>query len=128
MRPIILFDGVCNFCESSVQFIMKRDAKELFLFASLQGKTGQQLIEQHSILTDSVVLVTEKGIFTKSDAALKICKHLTFPWKLAYVFIIIPRAIRDWIYDKFAKNRYKWFGKKAACMLPTPEERARFLE
>ncbi|MGY3715104.1 thiol-disulfide oxidoreductase DCC family protein [Sutcliffiella cohnii] len=128
MRPIILFDGVCNFCESSVQFIMKRDAKELFLFASLQGKTGQQLIEQHSIVTDSVVLVTEKGVYTKSDAALKICKHLTFPWKLAYVFIIIPRAIRDRFYDEFAKNRYKWFGKKAACMLPTPEERARFLD
>lgn len=128
MRPIILFDGVCNFCESSVQFIMKRDAKELFLFASLQGKTSQQLLEQHSIVTDSVVLVTEKGVYTKSDAALKICKHLTFPWKLAYVFIIIPRAFRDRIYDKFAKNRYKWFGKKDACMLPTPEQRARFLE
>ncbi|OKL37765.1 thiol-disulfide oxidoreductase DCC family protein [Domibacillus mangrovi] len=129
MNLIILFDGECNFCDSSVQFIIKRDPKGLFHFASLQSEAGQKLLKKHNIPTDidSMVLMEKEKTYYKSSAALMICRHLQGAWKLFYIFILIPSPIRHIVYDWIAKNRYKWFGKKESCMLPPPSSRKRFL-
>lgn len=130
MKRIVLFDGVCNFCNSSVQFIIKRDPAAHFLFTSLQSEKGMELIKQYAIPTDidGVVLIENGKVFTKSSAALRIAKKLDGLWHLFFVFIVVPSKIRDIFYDYFAKNRYKWFGKKEdACMLPPPEMRKRFI-
>ena len=130
MKRIVLFDGVCNFCNSSVQFIIKRDPAAHFLFTSLQSEKGMELIKQYAIPTDidGVVLIENGKVFTKSSAALHIAKKLDGLWHLFFVFIVVPSKIRDIFYDYFAKNRYKWFGKKEdACMLPPPEMRKRFI-
>lgn len=131
-KKIILFDGVCNLCNSSVQFVIKRDKKDLFRYAALQSEVGQQLVAERHIDTrqvDSIILI-EPGVayYTKSDAALEIAKDLGGFWKLSSIFMWIPRAIRNAVYDFVARNRYKWFGRKEACMIPTPELRAKFLE
>ncbi|MFS0751088.1 thiol-disulfide oxidoreductase DCC family protein [Oceanobacillus sp. 1P07AA] len=128
---IILFDGECNVCDSSVQFILKRDQEGIFSFASLQSEAGKYLGEQNNIPddTDSMVLVKENNnVKIKSNAVLDICRNLPFPWKFLYAFSIVPTPIRDKAYDWFANNRFKWFGKKQQCKLPTPEERQRFIE
>jgi len=128
-QAIILFDGVCNFCNSSVNFVIKRDRKAYFSFAPLQSKMAEKLFEkQISELPDSVVLIENGSIFYKSTAALLIAKKLDGLWPIFYVLIIIPRSIRDWIYSLIAKNRYKIFGKKESCMIPDPALKARFLE
>ncbi len=126
---IILFDGECHFCDRSVQFILKRDRHGYFKFASLQSELGQKLLKKHQIPTDtdSFVLVTSKQAYVKSTAALKVVRHLTGLWKILYVFILIPRPLRNFVYDVIAKNRYRWFGRKESCDLPTPEMRRRFL-
>lgn len=125
---IILFDGLCNFCDASVQFIMKRD-NGAFRFASLQSEIGQRFVQQfHLQDVDSVVLIEHNQAYIKSTAALKIAKQLNGLWKLAYSAIVIPVPLRDFLYTSFAKNRYRIFGKKEVCKLPTPEERARFIE
>ena len=129
-KGIILFDGVCNFCNSSVDFIIKRDPKQNFRFASLQSEIGQELVKQSNINTDkvdSLILVSGERFFIKSTAALKIAQKLQFPWNLSYVFLIIPGFVRNIAYDFIARNRYRFFGKKETCRIPTPEERARFL-
>lgn len=124
---IILFDGICNFCDASVQFIMKRD-KGAFKFTSLQSDIGQELVARHKLQgIDSLVLIEDDKAYTRSTAALRIAKRLKGLWAALYIGIIIPKPLRDPLYDLFAKNRYRWFGKKDACMLPTKEERARFL-
>jgi predicted DCC family thiol-disulfide oxidoreductase YuxK len=130
MRSIILFDGVCNFCEGSVQFIIKRDPVGHFQFASLQSKTGERLLKQLEVKNhlESLVLIENHRYYKKSTAALRIFRNLKGGWKLLYVFRIIPTPIRDFFYDWIAKNRYKWFGKKDSCMIPTTEIRNRFLE
>ncbi|KAB5491780.1 MULTISPECIES: thiol-disulfide oxidoreductase DCC family protein [Flagellimonas] len=130
-KKIILFDGVCNLCNNSVLFVIKRDKKDLFRYASLQSEVGLQLVRERGIDTgqvDSIILI-EPGVayFTKSDAALEIAQELGGLWKLSAVFTWIPKSIRDVVYDFVARNRYKWFGKKDACMVPTPELRAKFL-
>ncbi|BAQ09224.1 hypothetical protein OXB_0752 [Bacillus sp. OxB-1] len=129
MKRIILFDGDCNFCDASVQFILKRDPAEHFLFASLQSDTGQKYREQYQIPddVDSIVLIEKEKAYTKSAAALHIAKKLDGMWHILFLLILVPRPIRDAVYDYVAKNRYRWFGKKEACMLPTPEERKRFI-
>ncbi|WP_345274387.1 thiol-disulfide oxidoreductase DCC family protein [Flaviramulus aquimarinus] len=131
-KKLILFDGVCNLCNSSVLYVIKRDKKNLFMFAALQSETGKHIIEKHNINTtkvDSIILYNpEKGIDYKSTAALKIASKLGFPTNILAVFLIVPNFIRNWVYDFIAKNRYKWYGKKEACMIPTPELRNRFLE
>jgi predicted DCC family thiol-disulfide oxidoreductase YuxK len=129
MHPVILFDGVCNFCDASVQFILKRDKKEAFYFASLQSEAGQGLLEKHSVPenVDSMILVEDDKVYYKSSAALRISRHLDGAWKLLYVFMIVPAPIRNVVYDLIAKNRYKWFGQKESCMLPPPAVRKRFL-
>ncbi|WP_203247841.1 thiol-disulfide oxidoreductase DCC family protein [Sporosarcina beigongshangi] len=130
MKRIVLFDGDCNFCDSSVQFIIKRDPAAHFLFTSLQSDKGVELVKQYNIPADvdSLVLIENGKAFTKSSAALRIAKKLDGLWHLFFLFILVPRKIRDGVYDYVAKNRYKWFGKKEdACMLPPPEIRKRFI-
>ncbi|MBO0587249.1 DCC1-like thiol-disulfide oxidoreductase family protein [Sporosarcina sp. E16_8] len=130
MKRIILFDGVCNFCDASVQFIIKRDPTAHFLFTSLQSEKGLELTRKYAIPedVDSLVLIENGKAFTKSSAALRIAKKLDGLWHLFFVCILVPRKIRDIFYDYFAANRYKWFGKKEdACMLPSIEQRKRFM-
>lgn len=130
MKRIVLFDGDCNFCDSSVQFIIKRDPAAHFLFTSLQSDKGVELVKQYNIPADvdSLVLIENGKAFTKSSAALRIAKKLDGLWHLFFLFILVPRKIRDGVYDYVAKNRYKWFGKKEdACMLPPPDVRKRFI-
>jgi predicted DCC family thiol-disulfide oxidoreductase YuxK len=127
-NPIILFDGVCNFCDSSVNFIIEHDKKGIFKFAPLQTEIGKTYIDEFGLNEiDSVILVEDGKVYTHSTAALRIAKRLDGIWSWAYAFIIVPRFIRDFFYKLFAANRYRLFGKKDACMLPTPEVRARFL-
>ena len=129
-NPVIMFDGDCNFCDSSVQFILKRDPKEKFYFTALQSGAGQSLLTKHNVSAeiDSMILIENNRVYYKSAAALRISRHLQGAWKLLYVFIIIPRPIRNIAYNIIAKNRYKWFGKKEeSCMLPPPNVRKRFL-
>ena len=131
-KKLILFDGVCNLCNRSVQYIIKHDKKNVFLFAPLQSEVGNDLITQFKIdpsKTDSILLYdTQKGISIKSTAALKILKSLGFPGNLMSIFFIIPTGIRDLLYDYIAKKRYKWFGKLDQCMVPTPELNQKFLQ
>lgn len=129
--PIILFDGVCNLCNNTVQFILKRDKKEQFRFGSLQGNAGQQLLQRfHLPTTDfgSFVLVEGDRFYTRSTAVLRMLKRLGGGWSLLYSFIIVPKFIRDGVYNLVARNRYKWFGKREECMVPKPELKARFLD
>ena len=124
---IILFDGECNFCDASVQFILKQD-NGAFHFASLQSEVGKKLIDRfqlHGI--DSLVLIENNRAYTKSTAALRIAKRLQGLWRLCYVAIVFPKPIRDRMYDVIAKKRYTWFGKKEVCLLPSEQDRARFL-
>ena len=132
-KQVILFDGFCNLCNSSVLFIIKQDKKNQFLFSPLQSEIGKTIVNEFDIDTekiDSILLYrpNERKVDYKSTAALKIAKSLGFPINIVSVFFIIPTVIRDWVYDFIAKNRYKWFGKKEACMIPTPELKAKFLD
>ncbi|NNK73402.1 MAG: thiol-disulfide oxidoreductase DCC family protein [Flavobacteriaceae bacterium] len=130
-KKLILFDGVCNLCNNSINFVIKHDKKDLFLFAPLQSETGKALIQQHHIDTekiDSIILADNEGVLSfKSTAALKIAARLGFPINLAVIFFIIPPFMRNVLYDYVARNRYKWFGRKDKCMIPTPELKAKFL-
>ncbi len=129
-HKIILFDGVCNLCNSSVIFAIKRDKNDLFRFAALQSEVGEKLVSKFNIdtsKTDSIILIDGEKYFEKSSAALHIAKHLSGGWPLLYSFIILPKFIRDSVYNFIAKNRYKWYGKKESCMIPTPELQAKFL-
>ncbi|WP_406683570.1 DUF393 domain-containing protein [Seonamhaeicola sp. MEBiC1930] len=131
-KKLILFDGVCNLCNSSVQYVIKHDKRNLFFFAPLQSETGKEIIKTYNIDTskiDSILLYTpEKGINYKSTAAIKIAQKLGFPRNLLTLFFVIPPFMRNWVYDFIAKNRYKWYGKKEACMIPTPELKSKFLQ
>jgi len=129
-QPILLFDGVCNLCNSMVTFVIKRDQEAIFKFASLQSEAGQTILKEHSLPLDqfdSFYYVEGKKLFTKSTAALKVAKELDGAWKLFYPLIIIPKPLRDIVYSIVAKNRYRFFGKKDQCMLPNPEMKKRFL-
>lgn len=127
---IVLFDGICNFCNSAVNFVIKHDTKNCFKFTPIQSEAGKSLITQFKInLTgiDSVILIKENSYYIKSTAFLKIINKLKGLWKIFYIFIIIPRPIRNFFYDILARNRYKWFGKRDECMLPTKDMEERFL-
>ncbi|MBC7688188.1 MAG: thiol-disulfide oxidoreductase DCC family protein [Aquabacterium sp.] len=129
-NPVILFDGVCNLCNGAVDFVIKRDTTSQFKFAALQSEAGQKLLQQYNLPREnfnSFVLIKEGKVYTKSAAALKVCKHLTGLWPILYGFIIVPSFIRNAVYQWIAKNRYKWFGKKQQCMLPTAALKNRFL-
>lgn len=130
-KPIIFFDGVCNLCNRSVQFIIKKDKKKQFRFASLQGKTGQEFLKKFNLPADnfnSFILAEGDHIYTGSTGVLRMLKKLGSGWQLFYAFIIIPKFIRNAAYNWIARNRYKWYEKRDECMVPTPELRERFLE
>ena len=129
-HSIILFDGVCNLCNGAVNFVIKRDPGNVFKFAPLQEKQGALLLKTHAIdiqKLDSIVLIENGNVYTKSSAALRIARKMSNLWPLFFVLLIIPNFIRDGVYDFIAKNRYKWFGKKEQCMIPTPGLREKFL-
>lgn len=130
MSAVILFDGVCNFCNSSVNFIIKRDETGYFKFAPLQSEVARKLLAENGIdkvETDSIVLLDENEAYIYSTAALRIARRLRGMWSTLYIFIVLPKFIRDFFYKLFAKYRYKLFGKRQECMIPTPEIRERFL-
>ncbi len=127
---ILLFDGVCNLCNGMVNFIIRRDVKGKFKFASLQSEVGRSWMEKFGLSGkefESFVLIKKDKYYLKSTAALKTLRELGGVWKIFYVFILIPRPLRDFLYDMIAKSRYKIFGKRDTCMIPTPELEARFL-
>ncbi|MED4533821.1 thiol-disulfide oxidoreductase DCC family protein [Metabacillus fastidiosus] len=129
-HPIILFDGECQFCDSTVNFIIKYDKRAYFRFASLQSSAGQKLLKKFDLPTDdfsSFVYINKESYYTKSTAALLVSKGLGKQFRILYYLIIIPRPLRDILYQFIAKNRYKWFGKKEECTIPSPEIRKRFL-
>ncbi|WP_462251084.1 thiol-disulfide oxidoreductase DCC family protein [Ekhidna sp.] len=130
-KPIIFFDGVCNLCNSSVQFVIKRDKNEKFDFSSLQSDFAKKSLANEDVKADdlqSIVLKDGNKILNKSSAALTIAKNLNGLWPALYLFMIIPKFIRDWVYDLIAANRYKWFGKLDECMIPSPELKSRFID
>src|SRR5699024_10195442 len=127
---IILFDGDCHFCNKSVQFIIKRDPKAIFSFASLQGPTGERLKKEYELpsSSDSFILIENGQMYEESTAALRVAKQLKGMWKLSYVGIIVPKPMRDVVYRLIANNRRKLFGKKGTCPIPTQEMRKRLLD
>ena len=142
MSAVVLFDGVCNFCDASVNFIIEHDKTGYFKFAPLQSGEGsrlanefgfesaaapQEATESDLVPIDSVILVEDGKAYTHSTAALRILKRLGAPWSWLYLFVVVPRPVRDWAYRLFARYRYRIFGRKDQCMLPSPEVRARFL-
>jgi len=129
-EPIILFDGVCNLCNASVQFVIRHDPQARFKFAALQSATAEKLLQNCAFdraSLDSVILVEDGRVYIESDAALRIARKLGGGWWLLAGFSIVPRPIRDAVYRFIARNRYRWFGKQESCMMPTPDLRARFL-
>lgn len=130
-NKIVLFDGVCHLCQWSIQFIISHDPQGDFHFASLQSEIGKELLKSNGLsenYVSSVILIENGRIYTGSTAALRIAKRLTFPWRLLYGFIIVPRFIREPIYNYIAKNRYRWFGKDDVCFMPTQKLKSRFLD
>lgn len=130
-KPIILFDGVCNLCNSTVQFIISRDPEGTFQFASLQSGAGQRLLEQFDLPADefeSFILVEGDEYYIKSTAALRIAKHMGGVYSWLYPFRVVPRVIRDALYDLVADHRYQLFGRREQCMMPSPKIKSRFLE
>jgi predicted DCC family thiol-disulfide oxidoreductase YuxK len=129
-QSVILFDGVCNLCNSSIDFILKWDQRDHFKVGALQEGAGKRLLSRFEVnpeYLDSLVLIENEKIYFRSTAALKIAKNLSGLWPLFYGLIIIPERLRDGIYNWIGKNRYHWFGKKNTCRLPTPEEKAKFI-
>ena len=127
---ILLFDGVCNLCNSSVKFVIKHDKKKTIRFASLQSKKGEELLQSHQVYQNSLnsfVYLRNNVMLLKSTAALYLAKDLAGLWKLFFAFIIIPRPIRDYVYSIIANNRYRWFGKSESCMIPSADFKDRFL-
>lgn len=132
MRSIILFDGVCNLCNSSVNFVLDRDKEKKFMFAALQSDIGKKLLLSHDINLpgnyDSVILIKDSKVYKKSAAALEIAKDLGGVWQLLYIFKIIPSFVSNILYDLVANNRYRFFGKREVCRMPEPGVQERFLE
>ena len=130
-QALILFDGVCKFCNATVQFVIKRDARRRFRFCPLQSPVAQALLAQHKINQhnmDTMVLVQNNQAYVKSTAALKIARQLVAPWPLLYVFILVPPLIRHKVYDFIGRRRYRWFGKLDHCMVPDENLQQRFWE
>lgn len=132
-EKIVLFDGVCNLCSRAVQFMIARDPAGKLKFAALQSEAGQALLQQYQLQAtldgrdDTVVYIEDGQVYTHSAAGLRIARHLNGPVRLAAPLILVPRFIRDFVYRLIARNRYRWFGRKDVCWLPTPALTARFL-
>ena len=133
-HTIILFDGVCNLCSGVVRFLIARDPHARFRFAPLQSDAARRACAEvgatppAAVEPDTIIVIVNGRALERSDAALAIAARLPFPWPIFGVFRILPRPLRDWLYRLVARNRYRWFGKRDTCMMPTPELRARFLE
>mgnify|MGYP000090574740 CR=1 FL=1 len=130
LHAIVLFDGYCNFCSRSVRFIHQRDHHDYFRFAGLESEKGQKVLKKYVEepgAFNSVILIENEKLYTKSTAALKIAKKLSGLWPVLYLFIVIPKSIRDGVYRLIARNRYKWFGKKETCFMPDENLKKRFL-
>jgi predicted DCC family thiol-disulfide oxidoreductase YuxK len=133
-RPVILFDGVCNLCNSAVQWVIERDVDQRFHFASLQSDAARRELEgvlegeEIDALPDSIVLIDSDGVHTRSAAALRIARGLGSPYALLRLAVVVPRPLRDAIYNLIARNRYRWFGRRDTCMTPTADVAARFLD
>ena len=128
---VILFDGVCHLCQGAVKFIIKHDPAGRFRFASLQSQAGSRLLQAagaHEKSLDSVVLIENGTYYIRSAAALRIARGLRYPWPLLYALIVVPKGLRDAVYQFIARHRYRWFGKDETCLVPTRELRERFLE
>lgn len=129
-KSVVLIDGVCHLCQGLVRYIIPRDPKARFLFTSLQSEVATTLLNGSGLdpgQLKTVVLLEEGMYYTESDAVLRIARRLSFPWPAAYLFILLPRPLRNSLYRLVARNRYRWFGRDEQCMLPTPEIRQRFL-
>lgn len=129
-HAIILFDGVCNFCNSAVNFVIKRDPQSKLKFATLQSEKAHEVLSAHQLSSSdlsSFVLIEDDKIYTRSTAALRVCRELSGFWPMMYGFMIVPRFIRDGVYNWIARHRYQWFGKRETCMIPTNDLRSRFL-
>ncbi|HSQ47198.1 MAG TPA: DCC1-like thiol-disulfide oxidoreductase family protein [Lutibacter sp.] len=130
-KSIILFDGVCNLCNASVNFVIKHDKNAQFLFASIQSDAAKEIMLQFNLenfIADSVILIEDQKVYDKSTAALKIAKRLDGQFRAFYAFFIIPKFFRDWVYVLIAKNRYRWFGKRESCVIASIELKNRFLD
>ena len=130
MPSVVLFDGVCNFCNASVNFVIDRDPGARFKFGALQSEEGIRVLSELGMTSDyleSIVLVEDGNVYRDSTAALKIAKKLTGLWPLMYGFIVVPAPIRNVVYRFIARNRYRWFGKMDSCRIPTPDLKARFI-
>jgi len=130
-QGVILFDGVCNLCNGTVNFVIDRDPDGHFKFAALQSTAAQALLKKHRLdpkYLDSVLLIEKGRCYRDSSAALRIARRMRGIWSVLFIFIIVPRFLRDFVYHFIAKRRYRWFGQSDACRIPTPELRARFLD
>lgn len=130
MTDIVIFDGVCNLCARSVQFILRHEAEPRFMFSPLQSAAGARLLSDHgfpSADVGSFVVLSDGKVYTRSSAALRIARHFKGAWQFLRALWLVPRPLRDLLYDFVARNRYQWFGKAETCMVPTPELRARFI-
>ena len=128
-ESVILFDGVCNLCNAWVQFVINRDPRARFVFAPLGGDVANELLRERSAQmgSDSIILIEKGAIYDQSTAVLRIARRLSGAWPLAAAFLIVPKGLRDAVYRLIARNRYRWFGRRDVCMVPTPELKARFL-
>lgn len=127
-RPVVIFDGVCNFCDSAVNFAIDRDPKGALAFAASQSDAGRALMGRFGVeSSETIYLVEGSRISDRSTAALRIARLLKFPWNLAAVFLVVPRPVRDAVYGLVARNRYRWFGRRDSCRMPTDRDRGRFL-
>jgi len=130
-HPVLLFDGVCNLCNGVVQFLIPRDPASVLRFASLQSEVGQRLLDAYDVPVDdleTVVLLDAEGYHLKSDAVIRVAEHLGGVYALARAFRLVPRSVRDWLYDVVAEHRYRMFGRRDQCMVPSPDVEERFLE
>ena len=127
-RPVVVFDGLCNLCNRSVDFVVRHDRDAVFAMATNQGEAASSLLGSDAADLDTIALVEDGRVHRRSTAILRIARRLPWPWKLLYVGIIIPRPLRDAAYRLITVRRYRWFGKRETCRLPTPEEAARFLD
>ena len=128
---VVVFDGVCNLCNRYVRFVIERDPDALFRFAPMQSPAGALLLRRHGIVPedlDTFVLIRSGRVYARSDAAIEIARRLRGPWRLLSLVRVVPRPLRNWLYDIIARNRYRWFGKLSACAVPRAEHRGRFVD
>ncbi len=129
-HPVLLFDGVCNLCSTAIQFIIKRDSGDCFRFAAMQSPAGERLLAEHRLTdlsSETMVLIVDRSIYLRSDAALEIARQLDGAWSLMRWFSLLPRAWREAGYRRLASNRFRWFGRRRSCLMPSEENRRRFL-